>query len=347
MDPERKFLSTNDLYAKAATLAHSRISFVFVPDEVWIPRIITAIIPTKLTHQLHLILSHQALISRIKGRPGDDLTGIGEFVTVPLLLAAPRLWRWRRRILCFINHNLQAAHAKRADRWAFKLLLTVGFKFGLLESAAGIAELGVKLDSARFLVLPHAIDAVDPDRPSARPAQARMKVGVIGRYRPEKGIDRLLHALVDAKRTGLLDVEMVLGCPEQEARERWSGSDLNVVNTATFALYQDALSACDVVVLNYERDRYFYRSSGVITDAVALGTAVVCPDFPILRQQVTHPVPVGATFDGLDDLVSAIGRALAIAKWDRRNFDRYVEARQLSLIAGLMDQFIQSSAPAA
>jgi hypothetical protein len=48
-----------------------------------------------------------------------------------------------------------------------------------------------------------------------------------------------------------------------------------------------ALARADVVILNYARPFYFYRSSGVINDAASLGTAVVCPDYPIFRRQVS------------------------------------------------------------
>jgi hypothetical protein len=105
--------------------------------------------------------------------------------------------------------------------------------------------------------------------------------------------------------------------------------------------YEAALERCDVIVLNYQRERYFYRPSGVIADAVAHGAAVVTPDFPLMHRQLTHPAPVGSVFTDLDQLPDAIARARALRPSFADSLARQVQARDAAALASLLDGFVQ------
>lgn len=57
---------------------------------------------------------------------------------------------------------------------------------------------------------------------------------------------------------------------------------------------------------------------------------VVCPDYPIMGHMVREPAPVGALFQNIDGLDSAIAEALA----------QHEQVRSASAIADLLDSFI-------
>ncbi len=149
-------------------------------------------------------------------------------------------------------------------------------------------------DAERFLILPHPLAGAivsRPPTPSGEPV-----VGVIGAVRSEKGSEAMLEALVQLRRDGRLPVRLVLGCPEADVRALWQSRGYEVIDTDSRAAYLAALDLCDVVILNYQRERYLYRPSGVAADALSRGAAVVCPDFPLMRLQITRPQAVPAAY---------------------------------------------------
>ncbi len=334
-----KFTAASDLLADAAALAQAKIGVAYGPAGAKVPRFLTRTLPARFIHVLALIRVHFKLVPRIRDLAGSDLIVIPEFVSIPMLMVAARTWSVRRKLLCIINHNVQRAHARRLDRWALLLMAAVGIRFACYESAAGFAELGLMTDAAHLLVLPLPVYPRSPPR-DRRATRGKRVVGVIGRYRAEKGFDALIERLVGARRSGSLDAEIVLGFPEEAARARWARTGIVVLDTTTPEDYWRALGSCDVVVLNYTKADYFYRSSNVITDAASQRTAVVCPNFPVLRRQVSSPAAVGATFDALSDLVPAILQALRIVENEPSNFDAYIAARQLPALAHLLDAFV-------
>jgi hypothetical protein len=94
------------------------------------------------------------------------------------------------------------------------------------------------------------------------------------------------------------------------------------------------------VVLNYRRDRYYYRASGVAADALNHRTVVVSPDFPVLRSQLTYPVQVGCLYRNLDGLESAIEQALAIRPEFEEALERYEAERGVEATAARLDDFL-------
>jgi hypothetical protein len=132
----------------------------------------------------------------------------------------------------------------------------------------------------------------------------------------------------------------VLGCPQAEARRAWQCQGFEVIDTSSRAAYLAALDLCDVVILNYRRERYLYRPSGVAADALSRGAAVVCPDFPLMRLQLCAPATVGAVFDGLDELPAATMRALALRPSLGEALAAHQRARDPAALARLLDAFV-------
>ncbi len=134
---------------------------------------------------------------------------------------------------------------------------------------------------------------------------------------------------------------MLLGCPQSEPRERWRARGVEVADTTARTDYLSALDRCDVVVLNFVRDRYLYRSSGVTGDALARGAVVVAPDYPVLRQQLTSPVKVGTLYTGAAGLPEAIEQALALRSSLLEAREAHMRERSVKAVASLLDAYVE------
>jgi hypothetical protein len=160
---------------------------------------------------------------------------------------------------------------------------------------------------------------------------------VVGEIRAEKGTAGILDVLAAIRDAGRLDIRPLLGCPDREVRDAWAARGFLVCDTTAPEAYAATLARCDVVVLNYVRERYHYRASGVAADALARRAAVVCPDFPVMRRQLAEPAPVGATFATLDGLEAAIAEALALRSRLDQALARHEQARSARAVAALYD----------
>jgi hypothetical protein len=295
---------------------------------------------------LILLDAHLRLAARLWCRRDHDLILVREFVTVFLMVVWPLIWPLRSRLCFLINHNLQEAHRRPLERGILRLLYRTGIRFACLETTDGLPELGLAPDPRRILVLPHPLGDLAPARPRANPVGEAV-LGVVGKMRVEKGAEEIQRTLLDLRERGQPALRLMIACPEADVRDDWRDCGFEAIDTSDRSAYLDALDRCDVVVLNYRRDRYFYRASGVAADAIARRAFVVCPDFPLMRHLVTEPAPVGALYAELDDLGSAIREALALRGSASDPWAAHARTRSPAAIAGLLDVFVeQSRAPA-
>ncbi len=288
---------------------------------------------------LLFLVPHARMVGRIWRQRDHDLLVVREFLTVLLMVVWPLIWPLRRRVYFLINHNLQEAHRRVLERSVLRLLYRTGCRFACFETTVGCAEIGIVPDAERFLVLPHPLAAAIVPRPRARAADEPV-VGVIGAVRAEKGSEAMLEALLRLRHEGQLPARLVLGCPEAEVRAAWQCRGFEVIDTSSRAAYLAALDLCDVVVLNYQRERYLYRPSGVAADALSRGAAVVCPDFPLMRLQLSAPAAVGAVFGSLDELAAATTQALALRPTLGDALAAHQRARDPAALARLLDAFV-------
>jgi glycosyltransferase involved in cell wall biosynthesis len=323
---------------EAASQTHAKTAILPVPmhwhGSPWLPGRIELLIKAGL-----FMVPHARLVGEIWRRRDHDLIVVREFLTALLLVVWPLIWPLRRRVYLLINHNLQEAHRRRLERWVLRLLYRTGARFACFETTAGCAEIGIVPDPERFLVLPHPLAGAIVTRPPT-PATGEPVVGVIGAVRAEKGSEAMLQALLQLRRQGRLPVRLVLGCPEADVRAAWQCQGFEVIDTSSRAAYLAALDLCDVVILNYQRERYLYRPSGVAADALSRGAAVVCPDFPLMRLQLSAPAAVGAVFGSLDELAAATMRALALRPTLGDALAAHQRARDPAALARLLDAFV-------
>jgi glycosyltransferase involved in cell wall biosynthesis len=322
---------------EAAALTKARVAVLPVPmhwrERPWLPDPLA-----KLLKALSFLGPHARLVARLWRHGDHDLIVVREFLTALLIVVWPAIWPLRRRVYFLINHNLQEAHRRGLERLVLRLLDRSGCRFACFETTAGFAELGIRPDRERFLVVPHPLGgacAARPAEPAGEPA-----VGVIGAVRGEKGSEAILALLLRLREAGRLPARLVLGCPQAEVRAAWERRGFEVIDTGERPAYLAALDRCDVVVLNYQRERYEYRPSGVAADALARGAAVVCPDFPLMREQLSAPATVGALFRSPDELAAAILRALALRPALAPALAAHRQARDARALARLLDGFV-------
>jgi len=323
---------------EAAALTHAKVAVLPVPmhwrDPPWLPRPVAL-----LAKALHFLGPHWRMAGQVWRARDHDLVVVREFLTQVLIVVWPLLWPLRRRVYFLINHNLQEAHQRGLERVVLRVLHRTGCRFGCFETSAGFAEIGIIPDGERFLVLPHPLVGTIPARPAAQ-ATDEPVVGVIGEVRAEKGSEALLETLLQLREQGRLPARLVLGCPQAEVRAKWQERGFEIIDTGDRAAYLAALDLCDVVILNYQRERYQYRPSGVAADALARGAAVVCPDFPLMRRQLSAPAEVGAVFRSHDGLAAATLLALALRPTLQDALARHQQARDPAALARLLDRFV-------
>lgn len=316
--------------AKVAVL---RVEMHWSPAKPWRWR------PLELIAKAFVFLGpHVRLVGTLWRQRNHDLLVVREFLTQVVLLVWPLIWPLRRKVYFLVNHNLQEAHVRRFERICLKILYRSGFRFACLETVEGFAELGILPKPERFLVVPHPLWPLAPPR---SPTTDRLPmIGVIGAIRGEKGSEEILSALASLRHAGRLRAQLLLGCPEPSARAVWAERGFEVVDTTDRRNYLAAFDRVDVIVLNYQRSRYYYRPSGVAADALGRRAAVVSHDFPAIRHQLTVPARVGVMFAACEDLESAIAEALALRPGLDEALRRHEEARRPEAIAALIDDFI-------
>ena len=322
----------------AATRTRAKVAVVRVPmhwqTRAWLPGPLDLLLKAAW-----FLVPHGRLAVQLWRRREYDLIVVREFLTTLLIVVWPLIWPLRARVLFLINHNLQEAHRRGLERRVLRLLHRTGCRFACFETTAGFADLGIIPDAERFLVIPHPLAAGMAPRPQPAPG-AEPVVGVIGAVRAEKGSQAMLETLVRLRAQGQLRARLLLGCPEADVLAHWRARGFETIDTTRRDAYLTALDRCDVVILNYQRERYEYRPSGVAADALARGAAVVCPDFPLMRGQLTVPATVGAVFANAEQLPAALERALALQSTLPAALAAHQQARDATALARLLDAFV-------
>jgi len=288
----------------------------------------------KLLWKGAVLLRHVALVFRCWAVCSHPHILIREFSTWPLLLVFPLLLPFRRKLFFVIHHNLQWAARSRIERAGFTALARMGACWALFETQelTGLETLGIP--SGRTLVLPHPV----PEQTVGLKNRSRPVIGVAGYDRPEKGSLELLTLLTNH----FPDCDVALGTATPEKVSGLPGI-VQIVDTASDEAYSRMLAHCDVLVQNSASDRYFYRVSGPVADAAACSTAVVAPDFPLLRHQITSPVPIGEIFQELEKMPQAVRAAIESLCAGRYDFAAYCAARSSQALAECLDRFSRRS----
>ena len=215
------------------------------------------------------------------------------------------------------------------------MLDRVGFRFMFFETKEleGITQLG--LDSDHHWVVPHPVARQKVERTHDTP----LTVGIIGHYRPEKGMDDVLDVLLAKEPTFHLIVGVPnIGSFEVGSKYGKGNPWFELRDTSAAETYCATLAECNVVLLCYTAEGYRFRASGIIADASACGTAVLVPRFPVLEHQIRFPSVVGECFEDLVEVPDCIGRVADRQRSYTSAFTAYREGRGAIALAKQLDQ---------
>ncbi len=289
-----------------------------------------------LARKIGIALRHLQFVWTVFTNRRRKLIVVRDFSNIPLACVFPII-RWMAgRMLFVVNHNLQWTIDRRTERTAFCRLGRMGCRFVFLEQVPTDLLRTYGIDPRYSVALPHPA----PETRFKRiPRAGGVKtVGLIGQFRPEKGMDELLSQLAPLA----VKYRIRLALPNFDCFRSLSihsGSDwFDRVDTASFEQYLQVIAECDVIVLNHPACGYEYRASGLIADAAAAQVPVVVRNLPLLRHQVLRPVRVGECFDELSDIAARIERVsdrLANGEYD---FASYSNGRTASGLVHELDE---------
>jgi glycosyltransferase involved in cell wall biosynthesis len=230
-----------------------------------------------------------------------------------------------------VNHNLQWTVGSRPERMAFAGLVKRGCRFVFFEQlpAHNLVQSGA--------VLLHPVPETDYRRASGHGVGT---IGVIGQYRPEKGIDELLEQLKPL--AGNFRVLLALPNPSvfRKAARHGDADWLSLRDTSGFDAYLQAIAECDVVVLNHPAEGYEHRASGLVADAAAAHVPVAVRNLPMLSSQVQVPVCIGETFGGLSEIPACIERIVHGLGQNKYRFGEYKDARSGRALAERLAEIV-------
>lgn len=298
-----------------------------------------AVTQLPLVRKIGIAGRHLRLVATVVRHRKPSLMVVRDFSNIPLAMVFP-LIRWAsNRMLFVVNHNLQWTRNSRMERAAFRYLGRMGCRFAFFEQVPTELLKSYGLDPNRHVALPHPVPLTSYRRDRLGGVKV---IGIIGQFRPEKGIDELLEHLLPL--AGKYRIRLAL--PNLDAFRRSSRfaavEGLEPVDTASTEGYLQAIAGCDVVVLNHPITGYEYRASGLIADAAAAHVPVVVRNLPTLHSQVTAPTRIGECFDQLADLPDCIARVSTRLAADEYDFSAYINKRTAQELANQLDELCQT-----
>lgn len=276
------------------------------------------------------ILTPLLFLCRVASLPGRGPILVRDFNNLQILLAWPALWLFRKRLFWINNHNVQLARSKPFVAWLMRRALATGFNLVLMESRRGAEPIWTSAHEP--IVLPYLIrNGRVPER-----IGKTLRVGFVGRFREDKAQEEALKLLIA---NPLPASELVVANPDAGERAKYAALGCRVLDTSSREQFRAALAEIDVAVVNYRREAYEYRPSGIVRDLVEAGVAVVCPNFPVLADQIATPAATGRVFDRLSDLPQAIESLRDSAR--EEGFAEYFSYRSPDSIARLFQHQIE------
>lgn len=291
---------------------------------------------------LGLMWSHIDLGRQVHRWRQQDAVIIRGFCTEFIALTYLASFGFTQNVYILIHHNIQQAAQNPLARWMLYVLHRMGYRIIVNESRDMLQAVGFTArETMRHVSLPHPVIPVAPT--VAADPMARKKVGIIGHVRPGKQAAETMQQLLPLQER--LHFTLVVGTDDFSHFDEidWQGAER--INTTTQADYLRAIAYCDVVVLNYEKSRYFYRCSGVVADAIGAQTLSLCPNYPMIRHQIMEPTCVGVLYDDQTPLEIALQAALNLSeRVEPQTFEAHYIERSAAAMVPILEAAIQPTA---
>ncbi len=286
------------------------------------------VIPRRgLLRQYRILVKHLKFCWHLRKRQSsEEIQFIREFSNIPLWIGF-RLFGIRGdRICLLIHHNFQWALNRKLNRVAFRSLQRRGCHFLFFEviPEAYLHDFGMV--SGRCHAIPHPVK-----EPISVEAAPQYTAGLIGTW---KSGGESLKAFRQLSSVESMESILVGASNIEEAKGELEASPLPVefIDTTLPDEFDRAFRACRLVYLAYPQSHYHYRASGLLSDAVRNRVPVLIPDYPVMHQQMSWPVPVGKAFSDEQSFAKILTALLKDRDTTGFDFDGHAAARGASAL---------------
>ncbi|HAG84139.1 MAG TPA: hypothetical protein DCL61_24035 [Cyanobacteria bacterium UBA12227] len=274
-----------------------------------------------------------------------DTLFIFEIYNQHLLFVLPLLASTGKDVFISLHGNQQFAINSRIKFLGLIYLknylqLFKNLKVVLFEIDDDVIPEKFRLPAASKVIIPHPIisDATPKLKPGERlPANTKIKIGVVGMIRQDKPIGTLIEKLQEYIASSNSGCELIIGTPFGQKPDYLDKIEATLYDTTKENDYINVLKQIDILVIHYEKDRYYYRTSGVISDAGSCGCYIIASDYPVINHQVNWPLQIGSTFAHFNEIGSLIDQAINhIREKGQDNHWIWREQRSAEAIAKLL-----------
>ena len=309
-----------DLLTLNQYLTDKKIEFLSIETTLpsWLKNLSQAIPIYVIGLNLRREYRHLAMGLRALKFEDYDVILVFEAYNQHLLFLLPLLALTKKEVLIMLHGNQQFAMNNKIKylgllylKIYFKLIKR--FKAILLEIDDNILPEKVQLPSQAKIVIPHPCrsDYLPRLKPGERlSGESKIKIGIVGIIRADKPIAQLIEKIQEYQTKADKNCELIIGTPKGQKPSYLDRSTINLQDTTEEKDYVRVLQSIDILVIHYDKDRYYYRTSGVISDAASCGCYIVASDYPLIKNQITYPVEIGTTFKDCTELDRALDKAI-------------------------------------
>lgn len=274
-----------------------------------------------------------------------DTIFVFEIYNQHLLLLLPLIALTGKNVLLSLHGNQQFAMSSQIKFMGLMYLKNYirvfkNLKVVLFEIDDDVIPEKFRLPASSKVIIPHPIisDATPKLMPGERlPANTKIKIGVVGMIRQDKPIGKLIEKLQEYIASSDSECELVIGTPFGQKPDYLDKIGATLYDTTQEKDYINVLREIDILVIHYEKDRYYYRTSGVISDAGSCGCYVIASDYPVISHQVNWPIEIGATFSNFDEIGALIDQGIThIRNQGQDNHWIWREQRSAQAIAKIL-----------
>ncbi|MGK7933986.1 MAG: hypothetical protein AB4041_21505 [Microcystaceae cyanobacterium] len=301
-------------------LTHHKIGFLTI--EVPLPKWVQSISQQIPNYTLALFIRRECRhvimgLQSLKLKEIDSIYVI-EIYNQHLLFLLPLLKLTGKKIFLGLHGNQTLAQESQIKALGFRLLksylaVSPEAKAVLLELDDDFIEPQYQLPKKSKVVIPHPmISEVMPRfAKGERLSQTdKVKIGMVGMIRSDKPIKKILIKIVDyAKKHP--NCEIVIGMPKKQIPKFIKELGIRILDTTKEKDYFEVLRNLDILVTYFDKDRYFYRASGVISDAGSCGCYIIAPDYPLIKHQITWPTSIGETFSNVEEIDTVLDKGIS------------------------------------
>lgn len=300
-------------------LGEKKLGFLSIETTlpIWLKKFTEAIPVYAIGLHLRREYRHFAMGIRALKLKDCDALLIFEAYNQHLLLLLPLLTLTGKKTFIMLHGNQQFALTSKLKYWGLlylKLYLKLFKRFQviLLELNDQILPSQVQLPTDSKIVIPHPLrnDVFPRLKPGERLTEnTPIKIGIVGMIRADKPIGQLLEKLQEYLQRHD-ECELIIGTPFGQKPTYLNEIKAQLYDTTKEEDYLKLLQQIDILVIHYDRDRYYYRTSGVISDAASCGCYIIASDYPLIKQQIDYPVSIGSTFTDFNELEHLIEQAI-------------------------------------